>query len=179
MYLQNSKKLCPKNHVRVDKHFQEPLLGGNPLDTDCPVRQKGFMNVPKKPKNLSKIKTAVLEGREEKKKIKNYSAGVSVEKNYVLLRSEIPEEYFWKSVVFGKVKDLKNVINFGENSLRDKNEVMSDVQENEEVFDKEQAPSFTEDKEYSYRISLQELLECSKIPPHKILIHHHNFKRYS
>lgn len=136
------------------------------------------MNVPKKPKSLSKIKKAVLEGREEKKKIENYSTEVSLKKNDVLSKSEIPEEYLWKSVVIGKVKDLKNVINFEEDSFCDENRDTSDIQENEKILNKEQVPAFSEDKEYSYRISLQKLLECSKIPPYKILIHHHNFKRY-
>lgn len=137
------------------------------------------MNVPKKPKCLTKIKTVVLEDRKEKNKIKNYSAQISVEKNNVFSKSEVPEEYLWKSVVYGKVNDLKNVMNFGKNSICNETDGTSDGQENDEIPDVKPTASFFEDEEYSYRISLPELLKHSEIPPHKILIHHHNFKRYS
>ncbi|KAK7584143.1 hypothetical protein V9T40_005106 [Parthenolecanium corni] len=177
-YLLNREKSCPKVRVRVTKHFKEPSLGGNPLDTDCPLRRKGFMNVPKKPKCLTKIKTVVLEDRKEKNKIKNYSAQISVEKNNVFSKSEVPEEYLWKSVVYGKVNDLKNVMNFGKNSICNETDGTSDGQENDEIPDVKPTASFFEDEEYSYRISLPELLKHSEIPPHKILIHHHNFKSY-
>lgn len=172
------------------------FLSGNRLDADNPVRLKGIITLLKEPKRLSKTKSFVLNTRQRVKKAKELAAGVSIDGEIIPCNPIVSTENLWQAMYHGKLPEVRKMLaNFANNSRpvesqelvpsssTERNSVEIETSnlcdyrnQNQTKIDALRKLESMDDCERK-TVLFRDVLESSTIPPHELLIHHHNFKR--
>lgn len=186
-FLQSScNKSVPKPRIRqVKQHKEDISLGGNPLDSDNPIRQKGVINSKPKVKRISRTKAMVFKAREEMQELKEAAKYISIKDNEVQVDKENLVGELWKPLCLLKANDVKKSLQNSQIQSEMKTEFddekeasqRTDYIEDEKLADDSSEEISEQNISNICTFPLKEVLEDSEIPPYKLLIHNNNFKR--
>lgn len=192
------RKLQMKGKLRFIKRLKtRDILSGNPLDADNPIRLKGKVMLNKKLGCLSKIKRSVIRKRQDLQEIKNIAEKIEINGKNILFDPVVDKECLWKTLCLSKPHDVKkallhtitrvlnnewqiknSTVNLESSGISNVHDGMKSLFKNFEIKTGAFGKATNQDS-YEKRniVPLPDILEGSTFPPHKLIIHHHNFKR--